>query len=314
MRNISDARKDTAIKILKDELDITPIEVTRFPTGYCHSVYHVKTIDGELVLRITENALERYYLGSVKWLTKLAQLDIPAPVILKHGQYSDVYFALMSYMPGKDLGEIYHTLNENQKRGIVKCLSAIQRKVAELPSTGRYGYQDAMCESFTTWLEYIESGIERSSRQIKQNGIFSADICDSVTAIMHKFKEYFLSVPSKAFLDDITTKNVLINEGKLTGIVDIDEMCYGDPVLTLGLTNMALLAIKADTNYIDYWLDEMSASQAQRKVLEFYTLYFCIDFMSAQGIKWDNGNHTVHNQEIVDILTAIYHKLLKKLS
>ena len=38
-----DTKKDTALKILKDELNITPVEVTRFPTGFCHSVYFIKT-------------------------------------------------------------------------------------------------------------------------------------------------------------------------------------------------------------------------------------------------------------------------------
>jgi len=46
--------KDIALKVLQDELELSPAEVTRFPTGYCHCVYHVKT-KGEYVLRITNS-------------------------------------------------------------------------------------------------------------------------------------------------------------------------------------------------------------------------------------------------------------------
>ena len=64
---------------------------------------------------------------------------------------------------------------------------------------------------------------------------------------------YFSAVRPTAFLGDITTKNVLVHEGKLSGIVDVDEICYGDPLFVVGLTHMALLAMGADTDYTTGW-------------------------------------------------------------
>jgi hypothetical protein len=101
MFNGLDTKKETAIKILYDELGITPEEIKRFPNGYCHSVYYVKNKNDEFVLRITSNENKKYYLGSIKWLSELLALGIPVPKILKYGQYNDMFFTIISFLPGK---------------------------------------------------------------------------------------------------------------------------------------------------------------------------------------------------------------------
>ncbi len=306
----SDVRKDIAMRILVDELSITPTEIIRFTNGYCHSVYHVKTVNNELVLRLTGENNERYYLGSVKWLPELNVLGIPVPKILKHGRYKEIFYTLLSFIPGKDIGEAYHTLTDLQKRNITKKLSAIQRKVSLLPKGDSYGYT-ADNEVFKTWTDFLNSQINRSKERIKQNGILNAGICDTVKAKMSLLEEYFVNVPLTAFLGDITTKNVLVHEGQLYGIIDVDEMCYGDSLFVIGLTNMALLAMGADTNYIDYWLDEIKAGEIQRKAVMFYTLLFCVDFMGEQGMKFDNGNTAAINQNSIKRLNSIFADLCR---
>jgi len=305
----SDSKKDIATRILSSELNITATEIKRFATGYCHSVYHVKSKTDEYVLRLTTEENKGYYFDSVKWLNKLAQMEMPVPKILKHGHYGEVYYTLITFICGRDLGEVYHMLNDPQKRDIVKELSEIQRKVSTLPSINLYGYDN---HSFATWVEYPGSLIDRSRKRIIRNKVFDAEVCDSIAVAMNALKDYLSNVEPVAFLDDITTKNVLIHNGKLAGIVDIDGICYGDPLLAVGLTNMALLAMEADTKYIDYWLEELDSNTAQRKAVTFYTLLFCIDFMGEQGMKFDNGNIVAVSQEKTELLTSIYRGLLSK--
>lgn len=306
-----DTRKSIALSILHDELNIVPTAISRFTTGYCHSVYHVKTKTDEYVLRITSEDNKGFYYGSIKWLSELLHLGLPVPKILNHGQYNDVYFVFMTYIPGKDLGEVYHMLNDSQKHGIAKSLSEIQKKVSTLPSIAKYGYDDY---SFDTWACYLESHIELSRKRIAGNKVFDTDVCDKVFCAMKQFQDYLQNVELLAFLDDTTTKNVLIQDGKLAGIVDVDQICYGDSLLVIGLTNMALLGMKADTKYIDFWLDELNATPIQRKIVIFYTLLFCIDFMGEQGMKFDNGKVISIDDEKIVLLKSTYNKLLGSLS
>ncbi|MCL2402505.1 MAG: phosphotransferase [Oscillospiraceae bacterium] len=306
--------EDIAVKVLA-ELNISPIEIKHFNNGYCHKVYYVKTENDEYVLRITSESNKAYYTGGIKWLEALADLKVLVPKVLNHGRYTDVYFTLLSFINGKDLGDVYASLNETQKRGIVKDLSAIQRTVANLPSSGLYGYPHSGDEnSFETWIEYLQSLLSRSRKRIKATGIFDVEVCDNVDAIMVRLNDYFASVQPVAFLDDISTKNVLVNDGKLAGIVDVDEMCYGDPLLIIGLTNMALRGMKLDTTYIDYWLDDMNADETQRSVVAFYTLLFCVDFMGEQGMRFDNGKKIPADKEVLETLQFNYDDLIRKLN
>jgi len=307
----SDSKKDIATEILSRELNIVPTKLARFTTGNCHSVYYVEAKNDRYVLRVTSEANKIYHFGSVKWLNELVKLAVSVPKILSHGRYGeDIYYVLITFICGKDLGEIYHTLNDYQKRDIVKALSDIQKKVATLPSKKSYGHGDA---SFVTWSEAIKNHIERSRKRIRNNNVFDMGLCDAVDEIMGTLENYFSGIEPVAFLDDITTKNVLIHEGRLDGIVDIDEICYGDPLLTVGLTKMALLAMRADTRYIDYWLDEMQVNDVQMQAVTFYTLLFCIDFMGEQGMKFANDNVVEINQEKVELLSSIYSELLSNL-
>jgi len=66
----------------------------------------------EFVVGVTNS--KWHYVGSVKWLKELARLDTPIPKILRHGQYNNVYYTLITYIHGRDIGEVYHTLNDFQ--------------------------------------------------------------------------------------------------------------------------------------------------------------------------------------------------------
>ena len=50
--------------------------------------------------------------------------------------------------------------------------------------------------------------------------------------------DYFDSVEATCFLDDLTVKNVIVQDGEFQGIVDLDEVCYGDPLYWLSLAEV----------------------------------------------------------------------------
>ena len=115
------------------------------------------------------------------------------------------------FIHGKDLGEVYNDLTDNQKKNIIKEISKIQKKVSSLPVMEYYGYTHSdKNESFTKWIDYLKNLNLRSKKRIKQNEILNSEACDTVTKIMNTLENYFETVKPVPFLDDITTKNVLI--------------------------------------------------------------------------------------------------------
>lgn len=71
---------------------------------------------------------------------------------------------------------------------------------------------------------------------------------------------------------------------RISGIIDIDWIGIGDKLTYVAMTNMALLNMECDTDYVKYILDEMLLNDIQKKAFLFYTLMFCVDFMGERGI------------------------------
>ena len=84
------------------------------------------------------------------------------------------------------------------------------------------------------------------------------------------------------------TPNVL----NRTGRGDVDEMWFGDPLLTIGRGKTLLLLMQQDTDYITYWCEYLSLSEFQIKMVNLYALLYCVRFMGTLGQKL-NGNPSV---------------------
>ena len=289
-------------------INICPLSIKHFTNGYCHQVYLIECTDAKYVLRITDRGGVEYYKGSLHWLPAMSRLGIAVPQILQSGEYEGHFFALITYIEGKDLGDIYPALTSEEKRGLAESVAAIQKKVSSLSREDFYGY--TVGPRFQSWKDVVKELLDRAKSRISLNCVFSSDYIDAVSNKMALFDAYFAKIQPVAFLDDVTTKNVLIHDGRLSGIVDIDEISYGDPLFAIGLTHMALLYSGHDTEYIIAWMNALELTEEQREAERFYALLFCVDFMGEQGMAFNNGRHVEIEQEKVKRLTEIFYSLL----
>ena len=179
MFHLVDDKKDVAVRILADVCGLPATELVPYPNGYCHSVYRVQTGHHSYVLRVTGTDAEPYYRGALHWLPQLSALGIPVPQILQHGSFEDVFYTLITFLPGTDIGNIYHTLDVAQKRVLARDMATIQQKVSTLPAGSLYGYT-ADGALYQTWSDFLDSQIARAAARIKQNGIGSSDICEKL--------------------------------------------------------------------------------------------------------------------------------------
>ena len=122
-------------------------------------------------------------------------------------------------------------------------------------------------------------------------------------------QDYFDTIKPIPYLDDVSTKNLLINRGKLSSVIDIDWMGFGDVLTFVAMTQVALLSMDYDLKYIDYLLEELHPSKVQYKAFVFYCLLFCVDFMGERGMQFLDKVIPV-NQEIINRFNNIYIELL----
>ena len=118
-----------------------------------------------------------------------------------------------------------------------------QALVGRLPEGKGYGFVTDPEGQFphASWEGVVRASLARSRAMIERAGVMDSRAVDRVEARLPRFADYFTRVPSRAFLDDTTTKNVIVHEGRLSGIVDVDCGCYGDGLMTPALTRMSLL-------------------------------------------------------------------------
>ena len=275
-----------------------PGRVERCSVGIGNYVYIAHFADAEYVVRCSSES--GAYDDTVYWLEKLSSIDVPVPRVLARGTFSQYEYIILSYIPGKDLGLVYPDLSAAEKRKIAKDVAAIQSRVAALTPDN--------IDPFWSWETFVYGMLDRAEELIAANGWFSTERVERLRAAAKKLHTYFLSVKPTAYLDDISTKNLLISGGEISGIIDIDWIGVGDRLTFAALTKMALLNLGCDTDYVSYILEQLRPSDEEKKAFDFYTLMYCVDFMGERGMTF-LGRTIEVSEEIIERLNSIYDTL-----
>lgn len=75
--------------------------------------------------------------------------------------------------------------------------------------------------------------------------------------------------------------------GSLSGIVDVDDLCFGDPRYAPALTRAVLLAHGGPVSYVEAWM--RAAGHRDDVLFLFYVALFLVDLMGEHGTRF-NGN------------------------
>lgn len=299
--------------------------VSRFETGLRHFVFEATGTDGRsVVVRASRRSDETIVRDSIYWSDLLRPLGVPLPAIL----HSDLTlarhpfpFVILERLPGRDLGFVVGELSHAQLRDLAERLCATQASVTSLaqnrdqtqnPDRG-YGFAPRLDGPFPhkNWGETIAQSLAGSRRRIRQAKIVDERHADRVHAASQQLDRYFEKVAPTPFLHDITTKNVILDGGRLTGIVDVDDLCFGDPMFLLGLTRTALLSRGHATPYIDFWLEILSPEPEEIAALDFYTALFCLNFLSEIGHRFNRTEPIRANAAYIETLLSHMDRHLK---
>jgi aminoglycoside phosphotransferase (APT) family kinase protein len=307
---------DAAI-VVRSRLGYEATQVLRILTGLCHHVFSVTAADEQkFVVRIGTPATKRLLAGGIYWNQVLRPIGVPLPKILA----ADLEpleirfpFVILERMPGTDLGLIYQTLSSPEKLGIVSELVRIQKEVSELPEASTFGYAFSYSEppEHQSWAAVVLAILGRARQRISRSNHPGFSHVERATRILGRHESYFAAIRPVAFLDDTTTKNVLVDQARLSGVVDVDQLCFGDPLLTIGLTRMALLADAHDVDYVEHWMNLLKLNAEQRKVVQAYTLLFCVDFMSELGQRFNRDEAPEFSSARFMRLNSVFESLAK---
>lgn len=292
------------------------LSALRLATGDQNFVYAVKTPVVEYVLRMTDISHKYKFHAAVAWQKMLLPLGVPVAEFITSdldGMYSQFPALLMKRLPGDDLINVYPKLSDSDKRNLANEMVGIQALCDNLPDGSGYG----ICDSYDvvpaekTWHEFLSKRLEMYREHIIANGVFNPDLATQAIQVAKEMEASFESVRPRPFLWDASERNVLIQNGKITGIVDIDEICFGDPLFVIALTSTCLELENCDTKYTDYWAAALHLDTPAQARLDFYKLFYAIAFMRKHSMKTANSKKVVFDTEK---LTSIFHDSLGRLS
>ena len=294
--------EEVVAKLCKECFDEEPKGIERCAVGHGNYVYIVELADGKVVVRCSEEI--GAYKDTIYWLEKLETIDIPVPRVLGKGMFESYEYLILTYFEGRDIGLVYTELTAGEKREIAKTVVEIQKKLSELQL-------EDIPEDWSWKDVFVDDMLTRAKERIIANGCYFDP--EKVERLIEAAKEpeladYFASIKPIAYLDDISTKNLLIHEGRVTGVIDIDWMGEGDKLTFAAMTKMALMNMGCDTDYVTYLLNEMHLNEVEKKAFAFYTLLYCVDFMGERGMRFMDKQVPV-SEEIVETMNGIYEKL-----
>ena len=268
-----------------------PRKVRRFTTGARHYVFQAEFANRPaVVLRIGDRSAHSDMAGAVHLSGVLRPRGVPLPVILAQDIGAEFPWLMLERLAGTDLGAVIDRLSPEQLDKITAKVANAQAVTAKTGSAGRYGYavlpQQA---SHATWSQVVEAGIDRSRRRISTAGLFDAGLADIVRHALITMRDQVDRIAPTPFLHDTTTKNVIVAaDGEFSGIVDVDDLCFGDARYPAALTLAALMARGCPVHYVCSWLRH--ARQSDDRVFRLYVTSFLLDLMAEYGHAFNGSN------------------------
>lgn len=286
---------DMAALAARQATGLPPRHVRRFPTGAAHFVFEAIAREATVVVRMGRPEQSVAMAKGTALVRRLGSLGVRLPAILAEGRIAAFPYTVMERLPGDDLGTVVDGLDDERLREVAERVAEAQAITGRLGQQTRYGYAAEPGEApFRRWSDVVMQNLERSRRRIPAAGLFDPRPVEAAMELLDELRPELDAQPAVPFLHDTTTRNVLVHRGCFSGIVDVDDLCFGDPRYTPALTLAALAAHRGPHHYVDHWLQ--AAGHADDRLFRFYAVVFLLDLAGEHGQVF-NGNETPSTAE-----------------
>ncbi len=292
--------------------------VARMAYGHGSVTYRVDTDSGATVI-VRTNSDPDIYAGTLANLDALRGLGLSVPTVL-HADLTlsrcPFAYVVTDAFPGRDLGFELARMTEAQMTRLAEQIVGFERQVSRLPPGSGYGFMPiGAAGGHGRWIDAVRAdqpsifaaggdvsggvsdgaggdvsdGAGRgvsdgagggAGRDLRADAALADLIADVRSAVDRSAARLDLIEPI-CFLDDLTTKNVIVDDGVLQGVVDFDVVCHGDPMYWLALTQVAVLSDvgQAGRFYVDELTRLWAPSAFEQANLALYSALHAAEFL-----------------------------------
>lgn len=258
------------------------IKIDRMPFGHNSITFDV-TINDNSHLIVRTHSNPNTYKYTKHNITQLKNIGLPVPQILAIDQSKTKFsftFMVMEKIPGEDLKYQLPSMNFQQMTILAEQIVQIQRTVSTLHHGKGYGYVEiGGIGPYSNWFDFFVSECEHI--EYNELSIFHSKWKSRISQQIILLEPYLRQIQPICFLDDITIKNVIVENGKLQGLIDFDCVCYGDSLYWLALT---IVTIISDLSEREFWYTKelirlLGLSLVQEKALKLYSANMAVQFL-----------------------------------
>jgi aminoglycoside phosphotransferase (APT) family kinase protein len=296
---------EQAAAIVEKATGEKPQSIRRFATGTGHFVFEALWPDrAPLVIRMGRSSQADALREGILLAGRLRLLGVPLPEILFEDLTGAWPWTILERLRGVDLGEVIGQLSMNQITAIATRVASAQRAAAQIGYGAGFGYAaNPDAAPHARWSAVLEDNLSRSRRRIASVGLFDPGIVSRVEQLVHANRSALDAMPAVPFLHDTTTKNVIVApDGGFSGIVDVDDLCFGDPRYAPALTLAVLRGYGGPTAYVNVWM--AAADHSDDDIFQLYVTMFLIDLMAEHGHCFNGIVQPSDDEERARLMTA----------
>ena len=256
--------------------------VSELKEGWFNVAYDLALADGRRVILKIAPPPKAEVLAYEKNLmeTEVASLRlvegnpaIPAPKVYFFDQARDLcdsdYF-FMEKLPGENFERLRDSLPPETRAAISFCIGEIVRAINGYAGKGYFGYPGNPALRGECWkaafLKMIHSVLEDGCRR---NAVYGYGY-DEIRAAIEKHAPALEAVTAPVLVHwDVWDSNILVNEGRISGIIDFERALWGDPLMEAQFRPIFGEAVTASMR--GYGKTALTFEEEQRSRL--YTLY-----------------------------------------
>ncbi len=283
--------RDMIARITQKEFNSSPVSITRMSNGICNEVYTVDLGDREVIMRL--HVEPRYVLGSHNHIPIFKSKGIRVPDILAEDYSKETFpfaYQIQTKIDGRDIKDVIESLGDDELRGIGAEIANVFRLISDVPNNGKFGVlwgdDKDLVDSWSAEVARVTKVVIGWGRT---TGVLDTEIEKTLNWINAEYKDYFDKVRPYTYFGDLSSKNVMIHEGRFSGLVDLDSLAQGDPLEAIGRIKASWYGTHYGQIYSDAVMDSLNLTRQQRKIVTMYAVLNRAFWTLENGVRFNQN-------------------------
>lgn len=223
------------LKEVKSGLGARNIRVTGTAEGYNNNIYFINADGRQLALKVTKSDRLKIH-NEVFALRKWHDLGVPVPEIVLADRRNR--YCVETRMPGMPLGRAHLTGAQT-----AKVMAELGRHIRKMHSVKmkRFGYLDRNgIGTKSSWERFVSPDFNGCMKAMREKEVVRYDEMRRIDRFHERYKPLINLRQGRLVHSDLTLDNIMVKDGRLSGIIDASDAMSGDPEFDLAYTYAAL--------------------------------------------------------------------------